>query len=200
MKKMIQSLLVAVFMVFAGSATAQTTWTIDKTHTNVGFTVTHMVVSEVSGRFKDFSGSVVTNGDDFTGAKIDVNIKTASVNTDNDYRDGHLKSDDFFGSEKFADATFKSTSFEKVSDKKYKVTGELTIKGVTKTVVLDATLGGIITLPDGSKKAGFKATTEINRFDFGLNWNKMVEAGAIVDKTVTIQLNIELDNKAEVKK
>lgn len=195
MKNRLFGLWLVTIMIYAGSASAQTTWTIDKVHTNVGFTVTHMVVSEVSGRFKEFSGSVSANNEDFSDAKIDVAIQTASVNTDNEYRDGHLKSDDFFGSEKFPTAYFKSTGFEKVSGKKYKITGDLTIKGVTKSVVLDATFGGVISMPDGSKKAGFKASTEINRFDYGLNWNKVVEAGAVVADEVTIQLNVELDYK-----
>ena len=190
-------LILTALVAFAMSAMAQTTWTIDKAHTKVGFSVVHMVVSETVGNFKDFDGTLTASKADFSDAVIDVTIKTTSISTDNDYRDNHLRSDDFFGSEKFPTATFKSKKMEKVADKKYKVTGDLTIKGVTKSVVLDATLGGVITLPNGDQKAGFKATTVINRFDFGLNWNKMIEAGSVVDKDVTIALNVEFDNKVK---
>lgn len=190
-------LTLASVAVFGLSAFAQTTWTIDKSHTKVGFSVVHMVITDAVGNFKDFDGTVTASKPDFSDAVIDVTIKTASISTDNDYRDNHLRSDDFFGSEKFPTATFKSKKFEKVADKKFKVTGDLTIKGVTKSVVLDAVLGGVISLPNGDQKAGFKASTIINRFDFGLNWNKAIEAGSVVDKDVTITLNVELDNKVK---
>lgn len=193
-----RSLLVLTALVaFGMSVFAQTTWTIDKAHTKVGFSVVHMVVSETVGNFKDFDGTITASKADFSDAVIDVTIKTTSISTDNDYRDNHLRSDDFFGSEKFPTATFKSKKMEKVADKKYKITGDLTIKGVTKSVVLDAALGGVITLPNGDQKAGFKASTVINRFDFGLSWNKMIEAGSVVDKDVTIALNVEFDNKVK---
>lgn len=193
MKRSLLTILAISLLAFALSA--QTTWTLDKPHTKIGFTAVHMVVTDVVGFFKDFDGTVTASKPDFSDAVIDVQIKTGSVFTDNDYRDNHLRSDDFFGAEKFPIATFKSTKVEKVGENKLKITGDLTIKGVTKSVVLDTKLNGVISMQNGGQKAGFKASTEINRFDFGLNWNSMIEAGPVVSKMIELNLNVELNKK-----
>jgi polyisoprenoid-binding protein YceI len=152
-----------------------------------------MVISEVTGNFKDFSITINSTKDDFSDATVESTIKVASINTDNTMRDGHLKSDDFFNAEKYPDIIFKNAVFEKVSDNKYKVTGDLTIRDVTRKVAFDATLNGQIKTPTGLLSA-WKATTIINRFDFNLKWSKTLETGGLmVGQDVTITLNLELN-------
>ena len=124
MKKLLLSSM--FIFAFVLSAFAQTTeWKIDKSHTNVGFSIAHLVISDVTGRFKDFDGSVKTDGENFEGAQIDIVIQTASIDTDNEKRDNHLRSDDFFNAEKNPQITFKSKSFKKVGDKKYEIKGAI---------------------------------------------------------------------------
>jgi polyisoprenoid-binding protein YceI len=173
-------------------AQAQTTWKVDASHSILGFTVTHLVVSEVDGRFKVYDGSIVTKTDDFTDAQINFTVDAASINTENEKRDEHLRSDDFFNAEKFPKLTFKSTSFKKVSGNKYVLEGELTIRDVTKKVKFDVTYNGQAKSPWGQTAAGFKATTTINRQDYNLKWNKALEAGGVlVSDVVTINLKLE---------
>ena len=172
---------------------AQTKWTVDKAHSKVQFTVTHLVISEVTGEFKSFDATVESSKDDFTDAKIDFSADVSSISTDNDARDKHLKSDDFFNAEKFPKLTFKGKSFTKVGDKNYKLVGDLTIRDVTKEVSLDVVYNGSIKDPWGNIKAGFKIKGEINRFDYNLKWNALIEAGgAVVSKTVEMTVNLEL--------
>lgn len=171
---------------------AATKWSIDKAHSNVKFSVTHMVVSEVGGTFRIFDGTVEHTKPDFSDAKIDFTVDVSSINTDNERRDNHLKSDDFFNAEKFAQMKFVSTSFTPTSDNKYKLAGNLTIRDVTKPVIFDVTYGGTIT-DKGVVKAGFKAKTTVNRFDYNLKWNNATEAGGlIVSKEVDVMVNLEL--------
>jgi polyisoprenoid-binding protein YceI len=170
-------------------------WTVDKVHTNVRFTVSHMIVAETEGSFKVFDGSVEHTKADWSDAKINFSVDVNSINTDNEYRDKHLKSDDFFNVEKYPAMTFKSTSFKPLGNNNYELTGDLTIRDVTKPVKFDVKFGGIAT---GSKvdKAGFKATTTINRFDYKLKWDKVTEAGGlVVGKDVEIAVRIELDRQ-----
>lgn len=172
-------------------------WIVDKSHSSVGFSVKHMVISEVSGNFKDFDINFKSTKSDFTDASVDATIKVASINTDNEKRDGHLKTEDFFNAEKFPAITFKSTSFEKVGENKYKIAGDLTIRDVTKKVTFDATYNGSIKSPWGAEIYAWKATLPVNRFEFGLKWNKAIEAGGlIVGETVNITLNLELTKPA----
>jgi polyisoprenoid-binding protein YceI len=195
MRKLILS--AAIAMSIALSANAQNKWTVDASHTNVTFEVTHMVVSDVEGTFKVFSGDVSAKDDTFEDAIINFKVDVASVNTNDEARDKHLAGDDFFNTEKYPNMTFKSTSFKKVSGKNYKLTGLLTIRDVTKPVTFDVTFGGVAKDPWGNIKAGFKGNTKINRTDFKLNWNKAIEAGGwVVSEEVRINLNIEL-NKAK---
>lgn len=170
-------------------------WTIDKPHSNVKFAVTHLVVSEVEGSFKLFDGSIENTKADFSDAKINFTVDVNSLNTDNDMRDKHLKSDDFFNAEKYPAMKFQSTSFTPVGGNKYKLAGNLTIRDVTKPVVFDVTYGGTVNMM-GKTKVGFKAKTTIDRFDYNLKWNKATEAGGlVVSKEVELVVNVEM-NKA----
>lgn len=170
-------------------------WVIDKSHSNVKFSVTHLVVSEVEGSFKMFDGNMENTKTDFSDAKINFTVDVNSINTENEMRDKHLKSDDFFNAEKFPAMKFQSTSFTPAGGNKYKLAGNLTIRDVTKPVVFDVTFGGTA-LNMGKTKAGFKAKTTINRFDYNLKWDKATEAGGlVVSKDVELVVNVEM-NKA----
>ena len=170
-------------------------WVIDKSHSNVKFAVTHLVVSEVEGSFKLFDGNMENTKGDFSDAKINFTVDVNSLNTDNDMRDKHLKSDDFFNAEKFPAMKFQSTSFTPAGGNKYKLGGNLTIRDVTKPVVFDVTFGGTA-INNGKTKAGFKAKTSINRFDYNLKWDKATETGGlVVSKEVELVVNVEM-NKA----
>lgn len=171
-------------------------WTVDKAHSNVKFTVTHLVVSEVEGSFKLFDGEMENSKADLSDAKINFTVDVNSINTDNEKRDGHLKSDDFFAADKFPQMKFTSTSMKTVGDNKYKLAGDLTIRDVTKPVVFDVIYGGSVAAM-GTTKLGFKAKTTINRFDYNLKWDKATEGGGlVVSKEVNILVNVEL-NKAK---
>jgi polyisoprenoid-binding protein YceI len=186
----------ALLAVCAVNLSAQTTWKIDIAHSKVMFNVSHMVIAEVTGRFNEFDATLVQNGNDLTGSKLNANIKVSSINTDNEGRDKHLRSADFFDAEKYPEMTFVSKSFEKVKDNSYKITGDLTMHGVTKTVVLDTKFNGQINDPWGNTKAGFKATSEINRKDFGLAWNKVLETGGLmVGENIGIVINAEMNKE-----
>lgn len=180
---------------------AQTTWKVDGSHSKLGFSVTHAMVSETEGKFKVYEGNVSSKTEmDFTDAAIDFSADVNSINTDNEKRDGHLKSGDFFDAEKFPKITFKSTSMKpnaKAGKTAYTLTGDLTMHGVTKKVTFTA-IGAAKTVKDpyGNIKNGFKVMGTINRKDFGLAWNAALEAGGVmVSEEVKIDLNIEL-NKA----
>lgn len=170
------------------------TWNVDKAHSNVGFTVTHLVVSEVDGSFKVYDGSINTTTDDFSGAEIKFIVDVPSINTGNDKRDNHLKGDDFFNAEQYPQMTFKSKAFKKAGKNKYKLVGDLTIRDITKEVTFDVTYGGTIQGPWGNTKAGFKASTTIDRFDYNLKWDAATEAGnLVVGREVTIDLNLQFN-------
>lgn len=185
-------------LVFAASSLiAQTNWSVDKSHSKVGFSVSHMVITDVEGYFKDYDAKVTTNGDDFSTANIDFTVNTASIFTDNEGRDKHLRSDDFFNAEKFPKMTFKGKSMKKVSDNKYKLVGDLTIRDVTKQVELDVKYNGMVKDPWGNTKAGFKVTGEINRFDYNLKWNTAIETGAlVVGREVELIIDLQLVKKS----
>lgn len=193
MKRLILFFALAYFS--AGSLIAQQPgWKLDKAHSSIGFTVRHMVISEVTGNFKEFDVNFTSATDDFSDAAVEATVKVASVNTDNDRRDGHLKTDEFFNAEKFPQIKFKSTSFEKVVDNKYKITGDLTMRDVTKKVTFEAVYNGSIKAPWGATVSSWKATASVNRFDYGLKWNKTIENGGLIaGDIVTITLNLELN-------
>lgn len=174
------------------SAPAATQWNLDKSHSSVKFTVQHLVISEVEGTFKMFNGNIISPATDFTGAKIDFTVDVTSINTDDEKRDGHLKSDDFFNAEKFPQMKFTSTSFKKIKGNMYALEGNLTIRDVTKKVTFAVVYGGTVKDPWGNTKAGFKASGKINRKEFGLKWGAMTEAGgAVVGDDVNMVINTE---------
>lgn len=197
MKKLFITAAAAFLM---GAANAQVNWKLDASHSKVSFSVVHAMVAETEGRFKMFEGTVSSKSDmDFTDANINFTIDAASINTEDEKRDGHLKSPDFFDVAKYPTLTFKSTSMKPTGKGKtaYEVEGELTMHGVTKKVKFLA-IGAAKTVKDpyGQTKNGFKVTGTINRKDFGLTWNAALEAGGVmVSEDVQIVLNIEL-NKA----
>jgi polyisoprenoid-binding protein YceI len=187
--------VVILFAIITAAAlvTAQSEWKLDNVHSSVIFSVRHMVISEVTGSFKDFSVALKSDKEDFSDATAGATIQVASISTDNMRRDTHLKSDDFFNAEKFPEIKFKSTAFEKIDNNKYKITGDLTIRDVTKKVIFDAVLNGTLKTDRGLLSA-WKVTTTINRFDYNLKWNKTIETGGlIVGQDVTITLNLELN-------
>ncbi|OIQ20200.1 MAG: hypothetical protein BM557_05900 [Flavobacterium sp. MedPE-SWcel] len=168
-----------------------TKWSIDPTHSEIGFKVKHMMFTNVSGNFTDFNASVLTEDENFENAKFDFSTTIDSVTTGNTDRDNHLKSGDFFDIEKFPKMTFTSTAFTKKSDGEYTLTGNLTVRDTTNPVNLDVDFGGIGKDPWGNIKAGLSATGKLNRKDFGLTWNSALETGGVLVGE-EIKLNIEL--------
>ncbi|KAA3637856.1 MAG: polyisoprenoid-binding protein [Bacteroidetes bacterium] len=152
-----------------------TRWAIDPTHSEVGFKVKHMMISTVKGFFESFEVNVESENDDFTNAAVEVAIDVDSISTGNNDRDAHLKSDDFFNAEQFTQIKFNSKSFDG-----NKLTGDLTIRDITKEVILDVDYNGTAVDPYGQTKAGFEISGFINRKDFNLKWNAVTEAGSIV--------------------
>lgn len=168
-------------------------WNVDPAHSFVKFSVEHMVISEVEGNFKTFNGSVDAPAADFNNAKINFTVDVNSINTDNEGRDKHLKSDDFFNAEKYPQMTFVSTSFKKIKGNIYSAEGNLTIRDVTRKVKFAVIYGGVVKDPWGNIKAGFKAAGSINRKEYGLKWSAVTEAGgAVVGDDIKIQINVEL--------
>ena len=183
--------LIALFVSIG--AFAQTNWIIDAAHTRVHFTATHMVINEVTGEFKKFDGKITSDDEDFTNTSIEFTIQVNSINTDNEMRDNHLKSDDFFNAEKYPTITFKSKSFKKIEGKKYMLTGDLTIRDVTKTIDLAVIYNGKINDPYGNLRAGFKVAGTINRLEYNLKWNTLLGTGdAVVGNNITFVCDVEL--------
>jgi len=160
-----------------------TKWVLDPTHSEVNFKAKHLVISTVSGKFKKFDGMVETDSaDNFKSAKIEFTIDVASIDTNQEPRDEHLRSADFFDAANHPKIIFKSTSFELEDDEddQYSLTGDLTIRGITKSIKLDVEFGGTVTDAYGNFKAGFEVSGKVSRKEFGLTWNAVTEAGAIV--------------------
>jgi len=190
MKKLFASLF---SLAIVASTFAQTTWTIDKSHSKVGFNVIHMAVSDVEGKFNDFDGTIVSKSEEFNGAEISFVARTTSIDTDNERRDTHLKSPDFFEAEKFPEITFKGNLVK--DGGKYRLVGDFTMKGVTKKVEFDVTYGGSINTERGAK-AGFKLSGSVNRQDYGLSWNNKLKGGELaVSDNVDLIVKIELNKK-----
>ena len=170
----------------------RTPYTFDLSHSSVGFHVRHMMVSKVHGRFQGWTGALEIDDADVTRSKVTVEIDAATIDTREPKRDEHLRSPDFFDVATFPRLTFASTKVEAVDDERLRVTGELTIRDVTRTVVLDVERGGEARDPWGGVRTGFSATTTISRKDFGLGWNAVLEAGGVlVGDKVTIVLEIQ---------
>lgn len=155
-----------------------TKWATDPTHSEITFKVKHLMISNVKGEFRTFQATI--DGEDFTKSTISVNIDAGSISTNNNDRDTHLKSPDFFEVEKYPEIKFVSTSIKKVGDDEFKLLGNLTIKETTKEITLDTEFGGFMKDPYGNEKAGFSVSGKLNRKDFGLNWNAALEAGGVM--------------------
>lgn len=168
------------------------TWTIDTAHSEIGFKVKHLVISTVSGKFSSFEGTIESEKDDFSDATISFSADIDSIHTGNEQRDGHLKSADFFDAANYPKLSFTSTGIT-VKGENYKVAGNLTLRGVTKPVTLDAEFGGVQQDMYGRTVAGFEITGKINRQDFGLTWSAVTETGGVVvSDEVKLVANIEL--------
>jgi polyisoprenoid-binding protein YceI len=166
-------------------ATFSPTWSLDKGHSKIGFTVTHLLISEVDGNFKIFDAKITSAKDDLSDAVFELTAETNSLNTENERRDADLRSDHFFDVAKYPKLSFKSTSLKKVSGAKYTMAGNLTIKGITKPVTFDVTMNGPMSHPMTKKPTvGIKATTKINRKDFGVGASV---PGAIVSEEVELR-------------
>jgi polyisoprenoid-binding protein YceI len=190
--KKINALFIAL-LITAG-AFAQTKWNIDKAHSKIGFTVPHYAISEVEGNFKDFDATVTSTADDFNGADVTFTAKVTSIDTDNERRDGHLKSAEIFDAEKFPDVSFKGKLVKEGAG--YKLKGDFTMKGVTKPVTFDVTYGGKVDTGRGTK-AGFKLNGQVNRQEYNVTYGGKAPGGEVViGDTVTINCKIELDKQA----
>lgn len=170
----------------------KTKWTIDPMHSEINFKIRHLVISNVSGSFGKFSAEVETDGEKFESASVHFTADVNSINTGTEQRDGHLKSADFFDVATYPVIDFVSTSFKKVGDDKFKLNGNLTMRGVTKPVELDVEFGGIGKDGYGNIKAGFEVTGKISRKDFGLTWNMATEAGGLtLGDDVKLSANVQ---------
>lgn len=169
-----------------------TIWNLDPTHSELQFKVRHMMISTVTGYFTQFTSTVQTEGDDFTTAQVNFEASIESISTNNEQRDGHLKSPDFFDSASHPKMSFTSTSMEAKGDNEYVLHGDLTLRGVTHPVSLNVAYGGTIQDPYGMTRAGFTIDGKINRKDYGLQWHAVTEAGGlVVADEVKIHANVE---------
>lgn len=171
-------------------------WKIDPVHSEVKFKVKHLVVSTVTGEFKKFDALVETEDDNFENAKISFEADINSIDTREPKRDAHLKSPDFFDADNYPKMTFVSKSFRKESKNTFELTGDITIRGITKEIKLDVVYNGIVQGFDGNSVAGFDIFGKLNRFDFGLKWNAVTEAGGVVvSSEVKIEIALELQKE-----
>ncbi|MFP4310408.1 MAG: YceI family protein [Nitriliruptoraceae bacterium] len=173
------------------------TYTIDAAHSTLGFVARHAMVTKVRGAFNEFTGTFTVDADDPSSATAEVTIEAASIDTRNADRDGHLKSNDFFAMDEYPQLTFRSTKVEPKSDSEFRVTGDLTIRGVTKEITFDLDYTGAVTDPWGMLRVGFEGRTEVNRKDWGLNWNTPLDTGGVlVSEKVTLEFEISATKNA----
>jgi polyisoprenoid-binding protein YceI len=161
------------------SKTTTTKWALDPTHSEIGFKIKHLMITNVSGNFNKFEVSAETSGEDFSNAKVSAEIDVASINTNNSQRDAHLRNADFFEVEKYPTIKFRSTRIQKIDNETFTLFGELTIKETTKPVKLALEYGGVTKDPYGNFKAGFSLAGRINRHDFGVSYNAVLETGGV---------------------
>lgn len=174
----------------------KTHWEIDPAHSSVQYNIEHLKIVTLSGSFNEISGTVEADEDNFDNAKFTFEANTNSINTNDEKRDAHLRSHDFFDSEKFTKLSFASTKFIKKAENRFELIGDLTIKDITKAVHLEVKYRGIATDPWGNVKAGFELRGKINRRDFGLVWNAQIESGGfMLSEEVNVIANIELQKK-----
>jgi polyisoprenoid-binding protein YceI len=173
------------------------TYTIDPSHSRVGFVARHAMVTKVRGGFNDFAGTFTVDAEQPSNSTAELTIEAASIDTRNADRDAHLKSNDFFAMDEHPQVTFRSTAVEQVSDTDYRVTGDLTLRGVTKPVTIDLEYTGAAVDPWGNTRVGFEGSTKVNRKDWGLNWNTALEAGGVlVSEKVTLEFEISATKDA----
>jgi polyisoprenoid-binding protein YceI len=176
---------------------ANTKWVIDPIHSEIGFKIKHLMITNVSGKFEGFEADVQTENEDFATVQIEAKIKTSSINTNNLQRDEHLRNSDFFEVEKHPEILFTSTRVEKIDNDNFLLHGNLTLKGITKQVKLNVEYSGTTKDPWGNQKAGFVITGKINRNDFGLNFNAALETGGLVlAEEVKINSEVQLVKQA----
>ena len=167
-------------------------WNLDPTHAEIQFKIRHLMVSYVTGQFTRFNATLQTTGEDLTRAKVKLAADVTSISTNNEQRDAHLKNPDFFDVENHPELTFESDRLEKISEDEYKVYGTLTMRGVSKPIVLQAEYGGITTDPWGNTRTGFSVTGKINRKDFGVSFGMVSETGGVLlGDEVKISANVE---------
>jgi polyisoprenoid-binding protein YceI len=184
---------IKINIIMSTQAQSTTQWNLDPTHSEVQFKVKHLVISTVTGSFNQFTAAATTHGDSWENAQINFSADINSIDTNNEQRDGHLKSGDFFDAENHPTLNFVSTSFTKKSDNQFALVGDLTLKGTTKSVTLNTEFGGEMVDPYGNHKAGFEVSGEINREEFGLTWSAVTEAGGVVvGANVKLHMNIQL--------
>jgi polyisoprenoid-binding protein YceI len=172
---------------------AEKKWIIDPQHSEIQFKVKHLMITTVTGYFREFGTNVTSMDNDFKKGNVEFWAKTASIDTNNEQRDNHLRSGDFFDSENHPEMTFKSTSVDQPEEDRYKLHGDLTIRGITKPVTLDVEYGGMMKDPYGNDKAGFSLSGKINRKDWDLNWNAALESGGVlVSDEVRIFAEVQL--------
>ncbi len=172
-------------------ATLTGSYAVDPAHSRIGFVARHAMVTKVRGSFDEFEGSGYFDAANPASSKLQLSIKAASIDTRNADRDAHLRSNDFFDMDAYPEITFTSTSVEQAGEGRYRVTGDLTIKGVTRTVVVDFEHTGSAVDPYGNQRIGFEGTTTVNRKDWGVNWNAALEAGGVlVGENVTLELDV----------
>ena len=190
-------LLIIICLFSASISYGQTQWKIDKTHSIIRFTTTHMMISEVEGKFGEFEGTIISSTDDFVGSTVSFTANVASVDTDSERRDNHLKSDDFFNAETYPEIKFTGKIILEAD--KYYLVGKFTIRETTKEIKFDVKYNGQIAGRRG-KKAGFKVTGQINRFDYGLKWDSTLDdGGLVVGEDIMITCNLELNEVVEDK-
>jgi polyisoprenoid-binding protein YceI len=169
------------------------TWTLDPAHTRLGFVARHAMVTKVRGSFTEFAGQAVLDADNVGDTKVDLTIEVASVHTGNEQRDGHLRTNDFFDAATYPQIHFVATGAEQVDDDTYRLTGDLTIKGVTNPVSVDFEFTGLATDPYGNQRAGFEGRTVVNRKDWGVNFNAALETGGVlVSDKITLEFDISM--------
>lgn len=177
----------------------QTKWVTEEngSHSSIGFSIDHLVISETTGEFEDYNISVLSDRDDFTDAKIDFKTKVSSINTKDEKRDEHLRGPDFFDAEKYETIVFRGKSLKKIEGNQYELSGDLTIKGVTRAIAFKVKFGGIVKDPWGGTRAGFKITGAIDRNDFDLRYNSVLDSGGLaIGEEVRIVCNVELVKQA----
>jgi len=179
-------------------SSTRTQWSLDPSHSQIGFKVKHLMVTNIKGVFNEYNGNIYTAGDDFMEAEIDLSIQAASISTGDANRDNHLRSPDFLDAEQFSKIHFRGNVLERINVYDYLLQGDLSIKEVTKNIQLDVEFNGIAKDPWGGKRAGFVITGKINRKDFGLTWNAVLEGGGVmVGDEVTIICEIQLIQQPE---